>query len=225
MEKIIVLGMGGHAESLVDAIESQHLYEVAGYVVNENNASEMVKEYPVIGKDEDLQQIFQSGIRNAAIGVGYLGKSDVRERLWKILKKIGYCLPVICDKSAVLAKNVELAEGSFIGKGAIINTNVSIGKLCIINTGAIVEHDCHVGDFSHISVGTVLCGGVTVGKAAFVGANATVIQGTRIGNRSIVGAGTVIRKNVEDSAMVWSRSKICVKVGGGKLIHPKRCAA
>lgn len=213
MEKIIVLGMGGHAESLVDAIESQQLYEVAGYVVNENNVSEMIKKYPVIGKDEDLQQIFHSGIRNAAVGVGYLGKSDIRERLWAILKEIGYHLPVICDASAVLAKDVEFAEGSFIGKGAIINTNVSIGKMCIINTGAIVEHDCHVDDFSHISVGTVLCGGVTVGKAAFVGANATVIQGISIGNRSIVGAGMVVRKNVEDSAIVWSRGKMFVRGG------------
>lgn len=213
MEKIIVLGMGGHAESLVDAIESQQLYEVAGYVVNENNVSETIKKYPVIGKDEDLQKIFHSGIKNAAVGVGYLGKSDVRERLWAILKEIGYHLPVICDTSAVLAKDVKFAEGSFIGKGAIINTNVSIGKMCIINTGAIVEHDCHVDDFSHISVGTVLCGGVTVGKAAFVGANATVIQGISIGNRSIVGAGMVVRKNVEDSAIVWSRGKMFVRGG------------
>lgn len=217
MEKIIVLGMGGHAESMIDAIESQHLYEVVGYVVNEENISDTVKKYPVIGKDEDLQQIFQSGIKNAAVGIGYLGKSDIRERLWTVLKKIGYHLPVICDVSAVLARDVELAEGSFIGKGAILNTNVSIGKMCIINTGAIIEHDCYVDDFSHISVGTVLCGGITVGKAAFIGANVTVIQGMNIGDRSIVGAGTVVKKNVEDKSMIWSRDKIYMCGGGGKI--------
>lgn len=208
MEKIIVLGMGGHADSLIDAIESQHLYEVAGYVVNGEITFKENQEYPVLGSDDDLKQIFESGIRNAAIGIGYLGKSDIRERLWKTLKEIGYRLPVIRDSSAILAKNVELDEGSFIGKGVILNTGVSIGKMCIINTGAIIEHSCCVDDFSHISVGTVLCGDVKVGRASFVGANATIIQGISIGDRSIVGAGVTVRKNVGERSIVWSKNRL-----------------
>ncbi len=35
MEKIVILGNGGHAKSLIDAIERQRQYEIAGYVVNE----------------------------------------------------------------------------------------------------------------------------------------------------------------------------------------------
>ena len=35
MEKIIILGMGGHAESLADVLERQQEYEIAGYVVND----------------------------------------------------------------------------------------------------------------------------------------------------------------------------------------------
>lgn len=209
MEKIIILGKGGHAESLADIIKSENKYEIAGYVINDNNQQSGKNEkYPVIGSDHDLEQIFKSGIRYAALGIGYLGKSDLRERLWTKLKSIGYTLPIICDPSAVLAGNIELGEGTMVGKGAIVNANASVGKICIINTGAIVEHDCIVEDFSHISVGSVLCGGVRVGKASFVGANATVIQGKRIGNRCIIGAGTVVRKNVEDNHIVWSEEKV-----------------
>lgn len=202
MEKIIILGGGGHAESLVDAIESQRKYEVAGYVVNETADVKTDRRYPIIGTDDDLEKIFQNGIRNAALGIGYLGRSSVREKLWDILKRIGYCLPVICDPSAILARDVKLEEGCFVGKRAVLNARASIGKGCIINTGAIVEHDCCVDEFSHISVGTVLCGGVKVGKAAFIGANATIIQEVNIGMNAIIGAGSVVVGNVPDNSRV-----------------------
>ncbi|MDE6604103.1 MAG: acetyltransferase [Lachnospiraceae bacterium] len=208
MEKIVILGNGGHARSLTDIIERENRYEIVGYVVNENDTDMSDSKYPRLGGDAQLGQIFQSGIKNAAVGVGYMGNSCLRERLWAQLKQIGFFLPVICDPSAILAGDARIGEGSFIGKGSIVNTNASIGKMCIINTGAIIEHDCEVEDFSHISVGSILCGNVKVGAASFVGANSTVIQGTSIGKNCMVGAGTTIRKNLKDNYMVCAREKI-----------------
>lgn len=208
MEKIIILGMGGHAESLADVLKRQQEYEIAGYVVNDAVCAKEKSPYPVVGGDKDLERLFQSGIRNAAVGIGYMGKSDVREKLFRTLKQIGFRLPVVCDPSAVLSAGVRIGEGSFIGKGAIINVNAVIGDMCIINTGAIVEHDCQVGDFSHISVGTVLCGEVKVGRSVLVGANATVIQCTDIGDKSTIGAGTTVRRDVKAHSIVWSGEKV-----------------
>lgn len=196
MEKILILGMGGHAKSMADAIEREKKYEIAGYIVNGSESELLDKRYPVLGNDDDLPQLFRQGIKNAAVGIGFLGNSSLRTILYKRLKEIGYSLPVVCDPSAIVASKVSVGEGSFIGKRAVLNTDSQVGKMCIINTGAIVEHDCKVGDFSHISVGTVLCGEVSVGKAVFVGANATVIQGRKVADGCIVGAGEVIRKNV-----------------------------
>ena len=196
MEKILILGMGGHAKSMADAIEREKKYEIAGYIVNGSESELLDKRYPVLGNDDDLPQLFLQGIKNAAVGIGFLGNSSLRTILYKRLKEIGYSLPVVCDPSAIVASKVSVGEGSFIGKRAVLNTDSQVGKMCIINTGAIVEHDCKVGDFSHISVGTVLCGEVSVGKAVFVGANATVIQGLKVADGCIVGAGEVIRKNV-----------------------------
>lgn len=212
MEKIIVLGKGGHAGSLIDALERENKYEIAGYVVKDELETENDK-YPVLGNDDCLEKIFQEGIHNAAVGIGFMGKSDLRERLWRTLKEIGFSLPIICDPSAILAQNVHIGEGSFIGKGAILNTNASIGKMCIINTGAIVEHDCRVEDFSHVSIGSVLCGDVHIGQSTFVGANATVIQEKSIGSRCIVAAGVTVRKNVEDDSMAAGSKKF--KLPGG----------
>lgn len=196
MERILVLGMGGHAKSMVDAIERENKYEIAGYVVNDPNVELLDKRYPILGNDDDLPQLFLQGIKDVAVGIGFLGNNSLRTDLYKRLKKIGYNLPVVCDPSAIVASGVSIGEGAFIGKRVILNTDSQVGKMCIINTGAIVEHDCQIGDFSHVSVGTVLCGEVTIGMEAFIGANATVIQGRNVADGCIVGAGEVIRKNV-----------------------------
>lgn len=213
MEKILIIGNGGHAKSLMDIVERENIYEISGFVVNEA-ATDISGDYPVIGKDDDLNRLYQSGIENAAVGIGYLGKSGLREKIYAKLKEIGFNLPVICDPSAVVSKHAQIGEGSFIGKGAIVNAGVSIGKMCIINSGSVIEHDCKIADFSHISVAGVLCGGVTVGEASFVGANATVIQMKRIGQGCIIGAGTVVRKDVEDDAMVIRRKDNVNMLGG-----------
>ena len=189
--------MGGHAKSVVDVIEREHKYEIAGYVVNDYTATSDSR-YPVLGSDADLHTLFRQGIQNVAVGIGYLGKSDLRKSLYIKLKEIGYKLPVVCDPSAIVASGVTVGEGTFIGKGAVLNTDSNIGRMCIINTGAIIEHDCQVGNFSQISVGTVLCGEVLVGNETFIGANATIIQGRKVEDCCIVGAGEVIRKNVKN---------------------------
>ncbi|MGM9967099.1 MAG: acetyltransferase [Rummeliibacillus sp.] len=202
MEKIIVLGMGGHAKSIVDAIERQNNFQVAGYVVNEEPNKKVLYDYPIIGKDKDLKSLFEQGIHNIAIGIGFLGRNEIRKKLYYLAKNLGYFFPIICDPSAIISQKVKIEEGTFIGKGAIVNAGTYIGKMCILNTGAIIEHDCIIDDFSHVAVGTVLCGRVKVGKQAFIGANATVIQEKFVGNNCIVAAGTVVRKDIEHGVFI-----------------------
>lgn len=189
MEEIILVGYGGHAKSMADAIERSGQFHIAGYT----DSRERDCEYVYLGSDEELGIYQKKGILNLAICIGYLGRGSIRERLYRNLKRQGFSFPVIIDPSAVISERALIGEGAFIGKGAVINSEAEIGKMCIINTAAVIEHECQVGDFSHISVGAVLCGQVRIGKAAFVGANATIIQCQRIGERETVPAGMTIR--------------------------------
>lgn len=207
MEKIIILGKGGHARSVVDTIEREGKYQIAGYIVNDEGSGEIPEEYPIIGSDESLLELYDNGIHYAAIGIGYLGKGNLRRNLYERLKKIGYSLPVICDPSAIVSSKAKIEEGTFIGKSSIINAATTIEQACIINSGAIIEHDCHIGAFSHVSVGTILCGGVRIGEEVFVGANATVIQEINVGNKVTIGAGEVLKKNIDDN-MIYRNCKI-----------------
>lgn len=203
MDKIIIIGCGGHAKSIVDIIEREGKYEIAGFVDKYADKDYTYKGYNILGTDDELEIIYTKGVINAAVGIGYLGKGDIRKNIYHKLKSIGYSLPTVIDPSAVLASNVELNEGVVVGKCVIINADAKIGTLAIINSGAIIEHECIVEEYSHIAVGAVLCGNVKIGESTFVGAAATVIQGVEIGKKCIIGANSIVLSNVDNESKVY----------------------
>ena len=189
MEDIILIGYGGHAKSVADCIERKKEYKIIGYT----EPKEVVSGYTYLGTDDVLQEYFDKGVRNVAICQGYLGKGNIRERIYEMVKKIGFSLPVIVDPSSIISETAVIGEGTFIGKGSIVNAEAHIGRMCIINTKALIEHECRIGDFVHVAVGAVICGQVEVENRAFIGANATVIQCRKIGQDVTVPAGEVVR--------------------------------
>ncbi|MBE5935328.1 MAG: acetyltransferase [Lachnospiraceae bacterium] len=200
MEDIILIGLGGHAKSIVDTIETSGSYNIVGFIDVDTEKS--YRDYNVIGNDDDIKEIYDSGIKNAFVSIGYMGNSNLRNQLYYKLKEIGFVLPSIIDKTAIIAKDVDIGEGTFIGKNAIVNADSKIGKMCIINTGVILEHDCEVGDFTHIAVGTSICGGCKIEENVFIGAKTIIIQGIIISSDSRIGAGATILKNINDNSLV-----------------------
>lgn len=189
MEDILIVGFGGHAKSVADCIEHLGKYRIVGYTDFEEHSSK----YKYLGTDDELQSLFDNGVSNAVVGVGYLGKGELRCKLYNKLKRIGFELPIIVDPSAIVSETATIGEGTFVGKNAVINAEASVGKMAIINTMALVEHECVIGDYAHVAVATVLCGQVKVGEASFIGANATVIQCMEIADHIIVPAGVTVR--------------------------------
>ena len=189
MEEIILIGYGGHSKSVADCIERQKEYKIVGYT----DLQEVDSPYPYLGTEEVLYSLYDKGIRHLAMGIGYLGKGNLREDIYVKAKKIGFYFPIIIDPSSIISSTAVLEEGAFVGKLAIVNAAAHIGKLCIINTKALVEHDCVVGDFTHVAVGAVLCGQVNVGRSVLVGANATVLQCQSVRDRAIIPAGFTFR--------------------------------
>ena len=200
MEDILLIGFGGHCKSIIDSIENGGIYNIYGIIDIKEKIGQAYKNYKVIGSDEDLESFYNKGIKNIFICIGYLGNSNIRNILYKKVKNIGFNLVNIIDKTAILANNIKLKEGIFIGKNAIINADCKIDNMAIINTGAIIEHESYVGSFSHISIGAILCGNVTVCDNVFVGANATVIQSVTIGKNSIIGANSTVIKDVLENS-------------------------
>ncbi len=203
MNKLVLIGGGGHCKSVLDAaLRSKRFDEI---VITDHTRQKGAQLYGcmVVGSDEELPRLKDNGFEHAFITVGSIQSTAIREQLAECAERLGFHFPVIVDPSATISENASMGDGTFVGKHAVVNAGAQIGKHCIINTGAIVEHDCSVGAFSHVAVGAVLCGEVYLGKSAFIGANSTVIQGLRIGTRAVIGANSTVIRNVNDGETVY----------------------
>lgn len=203
MNNIILLGAGGHCNSIIDSLISQNIYNPIGILDNSKHIGYKVGDIKVIGTDMDLKYYRSKGIVYAFICVGSIGNVSVRKKIYKKLKDFDYKLANIIDPSSIVSNNIELGNGNFIAKGTIVNTNTKIGNNTIINTGSIVEHECIIGDFSHIAPGATLCGNVNIGENSHIGANSTVIQGIRVGCNTIVGAGSVVVRDIGSNCKAY----------------------
>lgn len=199
MKKLVIIGYGGHAKSVIDSIRATKIYEIVGYTDVEDKGSVDIK---YLGTDNKLKELFDSEIQLAFFGLGFMGESYIRARLFEFAKEIGYSFPVIIDPTAIVAEDAIIGEGTFIGKRAVVNADSRIGKNCIINTGAIIEHENIIGDYTHVAVGATLCGNATIGSQCLVGANSTILQGISIAANSIIGAGAVVLSNVAENVTV-----------------------
>jgi sugar O-acyltransferase (sialic acid O-acetyltransferase NeuD family) len=200
-EKLIIIGGGGHAQSIIDAINTMGIYKIVGIIdknIEQNMFSSGLK---IIGDDSKLEFYFNRGIKNVVLAIR--STIEARQKAYETCKRIGYQFPNIIDKSAILSNDIKIGEGNFIGKGSIINTKVQIGNCCIINTGSLVEHGCKLESFVHIAPGSVLCGNVWIGKNTHIGAQSTIIQNVTIGENSMIGAGSLILKDIESNKMAY----------------------
>lgn len=211
MDKIVLIGGGGHAASVLDALLSTKKYEVVGITDTTVKAGEMLLGIPVLGGDELLPELFNNGVKAAFITVGSIGSTSLRVKLYEMAKKIGFTLPVIQDPTAVVGRYCHISEGVFIGKGVVINTLSEVGQMSIINSKAIIEHECKIGEFCHIAPGSILGGNVHIGEHAHVGIGSVILQGIKVGHHSMIGAGSVVIKNILEHKKAYGNP--CREVG------------
>jgi len=197
-ERIVLVGGGGHCKVVIDAIRKEGLYSICGITDATLIKGVSILNAKVLGTDDMLLSLYKEGVRHAFITVGSLGDCSVRLSIFEKLKRIGFNLPVVAHPSAVIASDVEIGEGAFIGANVTINPGTKIGKNAIINTRSSIDHDCEIGSFVHIAPGAILSGGVKVKEGAHVGTGAKIIQYLKIGHNAFIAAGNTVTKNVRD---------------------------
>lgn len=197
MEKILIIGSGGHCKVIIDLIKSSTNYEIAGIIENDLSVEDVLG-IPIIGCDEDIFKFYRKGIKNAFVCIGDI---TVRTKIFELLKQTGFTIPTLIHKRSIISEFCSLQMGTCIMAGVIINAGSYIGENCIINTGAIIEHDCIIGNNTNISPRVSLAGGVKVGENSYIGLGSTVIQQIDIENNVFIGAGAVVVNNIPQNTV------------------------
>lgn len=195
---LILVGSGGHARVLLSTLRLLGR-RVLGFVDPDKTRGEQLG-IPYLGGDDAISRV--SGEVLLVLGVGSVASIGNRFRVYESLRKGGYRFASVIHPSAVIAPEVDLAEGVQIMAGVVLQTGCAVEENCIVNTGARIDHDCIIQAHAQIAPGVVLSGNVHVGTRAHVGVGATVIQGVHIGSDSIVGAGAVVLSDVPESCTV-----------------------
>jgi UDP-perosamine 4-acetyltransferase len=207
LEKIVIIGGGGHAKVLISIVKKSTLFDVIGYVDFRDSGTLLGVKY--LGNDDKLREINFQGIKNAVLGIGQVSVSEKRFDIVQKVKKVGFVFPSIISKDAIVNEDVLIEEGTQVLDGVVINPGVRIGKFSIINTKSTIEHDCKIGSFCHISPSAVLSGGVEIGDFSMVGANAVVVQCKKIFSRCLIGAGSVVTKDItEEGVYIGNPSRV-----------------
>jgi len=172
MKNILLIGGGGHCKSVIDVIEQEAKFSIAGIIDKKERVGEKVFDYNIIGSDKDLEEMV-SRYSYAIVSVGHVKSNDARVNIYKRLKELGFKTPTIISPLAYVSKHAKVGGGTVVMHHAVINAGATVGENCIINTKALIEHDCIVEDNCHLSTSAVLNGGVKLKKNSFFGSNAT----------------------------------------------------
>ena len=198
---IIVLGAGGHAKVVIDALQASGAKILCITDPDTKTHGKSVLGVPIFGPDDVVFEHKRDDTK-LVNGIGTTRVSDHRKNIFDRFVKAGYSFQSVIHPSAIIGAEVEISDGVQIMAGSVLQAACRIGANTIINTRASVDHDCIIWAHAHIAPGVVLGGGVHIGDGAHIGTGAVVLQNIKIGDNALVAAGATVISNVAPGGRV-----------------------
>jgi sugar O-acyltransferase (sialic acid O-acetyltransferase NeuD family) len=197
---LLIVGAGGHAKVVIDAVRANSVYGVAAILDDdEKKTGGSLLGIPIVGTTHDVARIANRYSTNKVCIA--IGSCALRVQLAGFLQSQGCELISVFHPSAVIASGVSIGAGTVVLAGAIVNVDVSLSSMVIINTGATIDHDCQIAEGAHIAPGVNLCGHVAIGARTLVGVGARVIPGISVGDDCVIGAGSSVIRSLPDRVL------------------------
>lgn len=150
--KIVIIGAGGHAKVVCDAIMSKNEYTIYGFVdVILPVGTTVINNYKVIAHEDNISDL----ISQVDFFIVAVGNNAVRKKIFNSIKEILKPATII-HSSAVIGSDVLIGEGTVVLANVVINASSKIGENAIINARSIIDHDCVIGNDVHLSIGTMV---------------------------------------------------------------------
>ena len=192
MNEIILIGGGGHCKSVIDVIEQEGRFTIAGIVDKPELFGTDILGYKIIANDSELKELAKN-YQYALVTVGQIKSSFNRLKLYDLALKSGFILPSIISPSSYISRHSSIGNGVVIMHSVVINSDTIVGNNCIINSKALIEHDCQISHHCHISTNATINGGVIVESESFIGSGAIISQSVRVQKGSFIKAGCIVK--------------------------------
>lgn len=150
--RIVIIGAGGHAKVVCDAILAQNEYVLNGFVdISIEVGTVVINGYQVLAHQSNLESL-KSQVDFFIVAIG---NNKVREQVYNFAKEI-LQPAIVIHPTAVIGSEVKIGAGSVVLANAVVNASAIIGENVIVNSRVVVDHDCHIENNIHLSIGTMV---------------------------------------------------------------------
>jgi len=199
MRKLVIIGAGGFGQEAVWVAESMNSilppddrWEILGYL--DDDDSSLGKEsygFKVLGKPSAFNPAGREVWFHCAIG-----NNIKRERVAQSLSARHLRSATLIHPSVIIARDVSVGGGSFVGAGSILSPNCCVGRYVLINQRVSIGHDASLDDFSQACPGAQINGFAKVCRGALIGSNASIHFQKTVGEHAVVGSNSQVIRNV-----------------------------
>ena len=208
MDRIIIVGSGGHAAELRDYINHNNnarpadRIEVIGYIDDDESTYEHYGfSEPYLGGIQD-HKILEDA--KYLMGIANL---EYRKKIIETLVSEGAKFRGLIHPTAIISPSCVIHPTTVISHNASVGAKAEIGAYNMLNSRCTIGHDTKMGDYNFISPQVAISGNTSIGNENLIGTNACTIPGIKIGNNNKIAAGMVIYKPIENDSTVIFRHK------------------
>lgn len=194
MNKIIIIGGGSHAESIIEICKNVN---ISNKIIGYTDISKTKISLPYLGTDDQIINFDKKKISLInGIGINIKLRKKVFEKFYN--NKFDF-IKFNKMKNSYISPVSKIGVSSIIFPNAVIGPKVIIGNNVVVHSGAIIEHDTIIGDNCYIAPGAIICGNCKIGDNCLIGANSTIIENITLKQNSVLGAHSLLNKNFKMS--------------------------
>lgn len=199
--RLALLGGGGFACEVAEVARLRGFEIAACYALDPGSFGSIHRGYLAELEAE------ASNYAGVAIGIGAVDRRSLKRRMelvnWLTERRIS-CPPLV-STHAILAEEVTIGAGVFVGHGVILSVGATLAPFSVVNSGAIIGHHALVGTNAIIAPGAFLGGRATIGEQTLIGPLTKTLQGLTIGRDVVLGVGCTALRSLADGSTVWPR--------------------
>lgn len=131
-------------------------------------------------------------------------------------------------QGSIVGNNCTIGPFAHLRPGTVLNNAIKIGNFVEVKNSTVsdeskISHHTYIGDADigarvNIGCGTITCNydgknkfRTIIKDDVFIGSNTNLIAPIEIGENATIGAGSTLSKNVQDSALAFTRPPLVVK--------------
>jgi sugar O-acyltransferase (sialic acid O-acetyltransferase NeuD family) len=200
--EIFIFGASDHARVVIDIVELEGRYRIAGLFDSFKPRGTRVMGYEVLGDEDAAERYAHDGLATCIMGIG---DNATRRRIgWELKDRIPQLqFATAVHPSSNLSRSADLGPGAIVMARCYVGLNTRIGEGAVIATNSIFEHDGVMGAYSTLGAGSTTGGHVTLGEGAAVCLGVTIIHGIQIGANTVIGAGGIVIDDIPANVVAY----------------------